>query len=735
MSRVIKLAVIPGDGIGPEVVAEAEKVLDAVTAASEVTFDKTRFSLGAARYLETGDTLTDDDLAAVAAHDAILLGAVGGVPGDPRLKDANIERGLLLKLRFALDHYVNLRPSKLYPGAPGRSPIRADRLRRRAHGGPYVGNGGSIRTGTPHEVANETSVNTAFGIERVVRYAFAQAERRRKKLTLVHKTNVLVHAGGMWKRIVDAVASEHPEVTVDYVHIDAATIYLVTNPGRFDVIVTDNLFGDILTDLAGAVTGGIGLAASGNINPDGAFPRCSSPCTARRRTSRDSRRPIPRPRSSPSPSARPSRARRRSRSASPAPSRRTSPTGAPHPAPPLRSATPSSRQSRRSLEPPHARRPLTPSGHDMSLTYDPDAGLALWSSPSPEPRREVGGGARAAARRPAFGTTFTDHMVDICWSVRGGWHRPRVQPYGPLARPRRGRAALRAGDLRGHQGLPPRRRLDLDLPTRSERPSPAAQRTAPRAARAAGGVLHRVAQGAHRRRRRVGALGADQSLYLRPFMFAKEAFLGVRPANKVGYYVIASPVGAYFKGGAKPVSIWLSEDYARAGKGGTGAAKTGGNYAASLLPQAEAYEQGCDQVVFLDQDRNVEELGGMNVVFVYKDGTIVTPQSDSILEGITRDSILQLAADRGHKVEGARSRSTSGAGVASGDIVEVFACGTAAVVAPIGVLKGRDFVDEQPLGRSRSRCARSSPTSSTGAARTRTAGCAPRRAGTTRSRA
>ncbi len=201
MSRVIKLAVIPGDGIGPEVVAEAEKVLDAVTRDSGVVFEKTRFSLGAARYLETGDTLTDADLASIAEHDAILLGAVGGVPGDPRLKDANIERGLLLKLRFALDHYVNLRPSKLYPGAPGplADPGEIDFVVvREGTEGPYVGNGGSIRTGTPHEVANETSVNTAYGIERVVRYAFAQAEKRRKKLTLVHKTNVLVHAGGMW---------------------------------------------------------------------------------------------------------------------------------------------------------------------------------------------------------------------------------------------------------------------------------------------------------------------------------------------------------------------------------------------------------------------------------------------------------------------------------------------------------------------------------------------------------
>uniref|UniRef100_UPI00260D13B7 3-isopropylmalate dehydrogenase n=1 Tax=Microbacterium sp. TaxID=51671 RepID=UPI00260D13B7 len=280
MSRVVKLAVIPGDGIGPEVVAEAEKVLDAVTAESDVTFEKTRFSLGADRYLATGDTLTDDDLAAISAHDAILLGAVGGMPGDPRLKDANIERGLLLKLRFTLDHYVNLRPSKLFTGAPGplADPGEVDFVVvREGTEGPYVGNGGAIRPGTPHEVANETSVNTAYGVDRVVRAAFALAERRRRKLTLVHKTNVLVHAGGMWQRIVNEVAAEHPDVVVDYLHVDAATIFLVTNPSRFDVIVTDNLFGDILTDLAGAVTGGIGLAASGNINPDGTFPSMFEP--------------------------------------------------------------------------------------------------------------------------------------------------------------------------------------------------------------------------------------------------------------------------------------------------------------------------------------------------------------------------------------------------------------------------------------------------------------------------
>ncbi|MET0782769.1 MAG: 3-isopropylmalate dehydrogenase [Leifsonia flava] len=281
MSRVISLAVIPGDGIGPEVVTEGLKVLDAVTDGGDVAFEKTTFSLGATRYLETGDTLTDDDLAAVSRHDAILLGAVGGTPGDPRLAGANIERGLLLKLRFSLDHYVNLRPSVLHPGvsSPLADPGSIDFVVvREGTEGPYVGNGGSIRQGTQHEVANEVSVNTAYGVERVVRHAFGVASARpRKHLTLVHKTNVLVFAGGIWKRVVDEVAAEFPEVTVDYLHVDAATIFLVTNPARFDVIVTDNLFGDILTDLAAAISGGIGLAASGNINPDGRFPSMFEP--------------------------------------------------------------------------------------------------------------------------------------------------------------------------------------------------------------------------------------------------------------------------------------------------------------------------------------------------------------------------------------------------------------------------------------------------------------------------
>jgi 3-isopropylmalate dehydrogenase len=281
MNSRITLAVIPGDGIGPEVVAEAVKVLDAATRGEDVEFALTWFSLGAARFLETGDVLTDEDLAAIMTHDAILLGAVGGVPGDPRLANANIERGLLLRLRFALDHYVNLRPSVLFPGVP--TPLAAPGVVdfvvvREGTEGPYVGNGGTIRPGTPHEIATEVSVNTAFGVERVVRYAFEVARvRSRKHLTLVHKTNVLVFAGGLWQRIVTAVAADFPEVTVDYLHVDAATIFLVTNPSRFDVIVTDNLFGDILTDLAAAISGGIGLAASGNINPDGRFPSMFEP--------------------------------------------------------------------------------------------------------------------------------------------------------------------------------------------------------------------------------------------------------------------------------------------------------------------------------------------------------------------------------------------------------------------------------------------------------------------------
>ncbi|MFD1504611.1 3-isopropylmalate dehydrogenase [Georgenia yuyongxinii] len=277
MTRTIKLAVVAGDGIGPEVVAEGLKVLDVVLDGSDVRVERTPFDLGAARWHRTGETLTDADLEAIREHDAILLGAIG----DPSVPSGVLERGLLLKLRFALDHYVNLRPSRLYPGVatPLAEPGEVDFVVvREGTEGPYVGNGGAIRVGTPHEVANEVSVNTAFGVERVVRDAFARAQARpRKKLTLVHKHNVLVHAGHLWRRTVEAVGAEYPEVTVDYLHVDAATIFMVNDPARFDVIVTDNLFGDIITDLAAAITGGIGLAASGNINPDRTTPSMFEP--------------------------------------------------------------------------------------------------------------------------------------------------------------------------------------------------------------------------------------------------------------------------------------------------------------------------------------------------------------------------------------------------------------------------------------------------------------------------
>ncbi|MFZ7088991.1 3-isopropylmalate dehydrogenase [Curtobacterium sp. RRHDQ10] len=280
MTADIDLAVIRGDGIGPEVVEEALKVLR-VAVGGTVRVTETDYPLGATRYLETGEILTDDDLAALARHDAILLGAVGGDPRDPRLAGGIIERGLLLKLRFAFDHYVNLRPTTIHPGvvSPLADPGEVDFVVvREGTEGPYVGNGGVIRKGTPHEIATEVSLNTAYGVERVVRYAFDLAERRpRRRLTLVHKSNVLVHAGDLWQRTVAAVGAEHPEVAVDYQHVDAVTIHMVREPGMFDVIVTDNLFGDIITDLAGAISGGIGLAASGNVNPDGTFPSMFEP--------------------------------------------------------------------------------------------------------------------------------------------------------------------------------------------------------------------------------------------------------------------------------------------------------------------------------------------------------------------------------------------------------------------------------------------------------------------------
>ncbi len=273
----VRLAVVAGDGIGPEVVAEGLRVLEQVAGTEGVRVDPTEYDLGARRWHATGECLPDSVLDEIRGHDAILLGAIG----DPDVPSGVLERGLLLRLRFEFDQYVNLRPSRLFPGV--RSPLAEPGeidfvVVREGTEGPYTGNGGALRVGTPHEIATEVSVNTAFGVERVVRDAFARAENRpRKKLTLVHKHNVLTHAGHLWRRTVDLVGAEHPAVAVDYLHVDAATIFLVTDPSRFDVIVTDNLFGDIVTDLAAAVTGGIGLAASGNVNPERVSPSMFEP--------------------------------------------------------------------------------------------------------------------------------------------------------------------------------------------------------------------------------------------------------------------------------------------------------------------------------------------------------------------------------------------------------------------------------------------------------------------------
>jgi 3-isopropylmalate dehydrogenase len=277
MSKNFNLAVIAGDGIGPEVVAEGVKVLDAVAKKYDVTFTKTPYDLGAGYWHKTGEVLPNSVLNEIAKSDVILLGAVG----DPTVPSGVLERGLLLKLRFAFDHYINLRPARLMPGVV--SPLATKQpidfiVVREGTEGPYVGAGGVLAEGTDAEIATEESLNTRRGAERVIRDAFNRAMARdRKKLTLVHKNNVLTRAGGLWTRTFNEVAKEFPNVTTDYLHVDAASMFFVTNPERFDVVVTDNLFGDILTDIAAAICGGIGLAASGNINPTGKFPSMFEP--------------------------------------------------------------------------------------------------------------------------------------------------------------------------------------------------------------------------------------------------------------------------------------------------------------------------------------------------------------------------------------------------------------------------------------------------------------------------
>ena len=276
MATQLNLALIPGDGIGTEVVAEAMKVLQAIAPAADLEVTTTEYDLGARRYNATGELLPDSVVEELRSYDAILLGAIG----DPSVPPGVLERGVLLPLRFVMDHHVNLRPVKLYPGVIG--PLAAGKtidfvVCREGTEGPYVGAGGVLRKDTPQEVAVEESLNTAFGVERIVRDAFDRAMKRRKHMTLVHKTNVLVNAGSLWKRTFDRVAAEYPEVATDYQHVDAASMFFITNPDRFDVVVTDNLFGDILTDIGAAIGGGIGLAASGNIDPSRSNPSMFEP--------------------------------------------------------------------------------------------------------------------------------------------------------------------------------------------------------------------------------------------------------------------------------------------------------------------------------------------------------------------------------------------------------------------------------------------------------------------------
>jgi 3-isopropylmalate dehydrogenase len=278
MATDITLAVIPGDGIGTEVVAEGLKVLEAVAPSAGLNITTTEYDLGARRYNATGETLPDSVVAELKSHDAILLGAIG----DPSVAPGILERGVLLPLRFQLDHHVNLRPVKLFEGV--QSPLAGKTSKdidfvvcREGTEGPYVGAGGFLRKGTEHEVATEVSINTRFGAERIIRDAFKRATRRRGKVTLVHKTNVLVYAGDVWNRAFKEVAAEYPSIETDYCHVDAASMFFLTQPERFDVVVTDNLFGDIITDIGAAIAGGIGLAASGNIDPSRTNPSMFEP--------------------------------------------------------------------------------------------------------------------------------------------------------------------------------------------------------------------------------------------------------------------------------------------------------------------------------------------------------------------------------------------------------------------------------------------------------------------------
>ncbi len=515
--------------------------------------------------------------------------------------------------------------------------------------GPYTGNGGAIRVGTPHEVATEVSLNTAYGVERVVRDAFARASRRpRRKLTLVHKTNVLVHAGAVWSRLVDAVGAEYPEVTVDYLHVDAATIFLTTDPSRFDVIVTDNLFGDILTDLAAAITGGIGLAASGNINPDRTAPSMFEPVhgsapdiagPGHRRP--DRRDPVGRP------AARPPRPRRRPPPRSRPPCSPTWPPARPGPDAPLHlRRRRRDRRPRRRLTASPARTPARPGipdvwrrcndakgqerPHSWTSYYRPQTPHERWASVPlhghqhhpydvADDRRR---GSPRSWRTPASARTSPTTCSRSSGRRPTGWHDARVTPYGPLTLDPATAVLHYAQEI--FEGMKAYRHEDGSIWT--FRPEANAERMVRSCHRlalpalTADDFVQAVDALVEVDQRWVPDAAGEKSLYMRPFMFATRGLprRAARPARHLHGH--RSPAGAYFKGGVKPVTLWLTTDYTRAGRGGMGAAKTGGNYAASLVAQQEATEHGCDQVVFLDaqEGQYVEELGGMNMYFVLR---------------------------------------------------------------------------------------------------------------------
>lgn len=279
----MKLAVIGGDGIGPEVVGVAMGVLEAIAPANGLEYETTEFPFSASHFLETGHILDDADIATLRDHDAIMLGAVGGLPNDPRLAGGVIEKGILLKLRFDLDQFINLRPVSLYPGID--TPLKDKTSEhidficvRENTEDLYCGLGGIVRKGTPQEVSNQTMVSTRFGVERCIRYAFELAKtRERKHLTLVHKTNVLNFAGDTWLRAFQEIATEYADVETGYHHVDACCMFMVAKPEVYDVIVVPNMFGDIITDLGAAIAGGMGIASSGNLNPDGVAPSMFEP--------------------------------------------------------------------------------------------------------------------------------------------------------------------------------------------------------------------------------------------------------------------------------------------------------------------------------------------------------------------------------------------------------------------------------------------------------------------------